>query len=146
MNSEKKDKLERYFRNSHKFLWGLSRRPQQETYRWLYDKGFKTDAGTEYKGSYDQVAAQLVNKYKMERILRGLVVPEVNKQYHEKAIEFMRNCWMKYVLPQYSILGINHIDDKNAYPFLEINSQYKSVERWGEFAGLWFEEIDPLQY
>jgi hypothetical protein len=30
-------------------------------------------------------------------------------------------------------------------PFIEVNTQFNYVERWGEFAGPWFEEIEDRE-
>jgi len=44
-----------------------------------------------------------------------------------------------------SFLKLYNINNaSNAFPFLEVNTQFNYVERWGELAGVWFEEIETL--
>ena len=46
------------------------------------------------------------------------------------------------MLPDMSFVTTFNIRDP--YPFLEINTQFNYVKKWGEFAGVWFEEIEPV--
>lgn len=141
MDDKQKRKLERYFRNARRFLWGLPRRNQKEAYKWLEGKGFNSEDGTRYAGPYSHVSGQLLNKYGIEKIIKELVIPRVKELFSEQALEFLRGCWNTGMLPDMSFLGTYNIQDP--YPFLEINTQFKYVEGWGDFAGLWFEEIAP---
>jgi hypothetical protein len=138
MDAKRRGKLERYFKNSSRFLWGLGPGNQKETYQWLRGKGFVFDSG-----SYAHVTDQLLEKPGIETMLKDLVVPRVKELFTDKAIDFLRSCWQAGTTPAMSFLKLYNI--KNASPFLEINSQFNYVERWGEFAGLWFEEIEGLQ-
>ena len=134
MDARQRAKLERYFRNSTRFMWGLPRQNQKEAYAWLHYKGFDFDTG-----SYSHVSAQLIQKYGVERIIDDLVVPCVKGLFSDEALSFLRGCWNTGVRPDMAFLTTYRIED--ASPFLEVNSQYNYVEGWGEFAGLWFEEI-----
>ena len=138
MDARQKGKLERYFKNSSRFLWGLGRGNQKETYQWLKSEGFVFD-----NGSYAYVTAQLVENPGIERILQNLIIPRTKELFSDKAIEFLRTCWQAGTVPNMSFLKLYSI--KDAYPFLEVNSQFNYVERWGEFAGIWFEEIEELR-
>jgi len=138
MNVEQKGKLERYLKNSSWFLWGLPPGNQKETYAWLRKKGFEFGNGT-----YSHVTCQLLEEPGIERILKDLVIPRVKDRFSDKAIAFLRDCWQVGTRPDISFLKPYNI--KDAAPFLEINLQFNYVERWGEFAGVWFEEIEPLQ-
>ena len=138
MDARQKGKLERYFKNSSRFLWGLGRGNQKETYQWLRREGFVFD-----NGSYAHVTGQLVEKPGIERILQKLIVPRTKELFSDKAIEFLWTCWQAGTVPDMSFLKLYNI--KDAYPFLEVNSQFNYVERWGEFAGVWFEEIEKLR-
>lgn len=138
MDTKQKGKLERYFKNSSRFLWGLSGRNQKETYDWLRSKGYDFN-----QGSYAKVTEQLIQNPGIESILKNLIIPIVKERFSENAIEFLRNCWEAGTLPNISLLKPYNI--KDASPFLEINTQFDYVERWGEFAGLWFEEIEEQQ-
>lgn len=138
MDSKQKAKLENYVRNATRFLWGLGPGNQKKTYAWLRDEGFDFDSGT-----YAYVTGQLLEKYGIERILSDLVKPQIKGRFTQKAIDFLRSCWQAGTRPDISFLKLYNIQD--AVPFLEINSQFNYIERWGEFAGVWFEEIEKLE-
>jgi hypothetical protein len=138
MDAKQKGKLERYFKNSERFLWGLGPGNQKENYRWLMGKGLTFNAG-----SYGHVTRQLLENPGIDKLLRNIIIPRVKKLFTEKAIDFLRSCWNAGTRPDISFLKLYNI--KYATPFLEVNIQYDYVERWGELAGLWFEEIEKLQ-
>ncbi len=142
MDAEQIGKLERYFKNSSHFLWGLSRSNQKLTYPWLRNKG-KLLWGTQFDfrdGPYSKVAAQLLENPGIERLLKDFIIPRVKELFNDKALEFLRMSWNAGTTPSVSYLKQYNIEV--AYPFLEMNTQYNYVERWGEFAGVWFEEIE----
>lgn len=138
MDANQKSKLERYFRNSSRFLWGLGSGNQKETYRWLRGQGYEFD-----NGPYAHVTNQLLENPGIEKILKDLVIPRVKEMFSAEAIEALHQCWNTGMLPNMSFLRTYNIRD--AFPFLEINTQFNYVERWGEFAGIWFEEIQAFQ-
>ncbi len=137
MDIKQKQKLESYLKNSSRFLWGLGPGNQKENYQWLRAKGFTFD-----NGSYGYVTSQLLENPGIEQILKDLVIPRVKELFTDKAIDFLRDCWQAGKVPDVSFLKLYNI--RNAVPFLEINSQFNYVERWGELAGVWFEEIENL--
>lgn len=141
MDPKKKAKLERYLKNASRFLWGLSPGNQKETYEWLS----KRKRLVFEKGTYTYVTDQLLREPGIERLLKELIIPRVKEQFTDKALEYLRSCWQAGTTPDMSFLKLYGINEKNAHPFLEINLQYNYVERWGEFAGVWFEEIEELQ-
>jgi len=134
---KQRQKLERYLKNASRFLWGLGPGNQKENYEWLRKKGFEFDSG-----SYDNVTTQLVEKYGIENLLKNLIVSRVKELFSEKAIDFLRDSWRAGTRPDMSFLRLYNI--KNPFPFLEVNTQFNYVERWGELAGVWFEEIENL--
>lgn len=138
MDAKKKAKLERYFKNSSRFIWGLGQGNQRETYRWLRAKGFTFD-----DGSYARVTDQLLENPGIEKLINELIVPRIKELFSDKSIEFLRSCWQAGTRPDVSFLKLYNIRD--ALPFLEVNSQFAYVERWGEFAAMWFEEIEEPQ-
>ncbi len=148
MDAKQGSKLERYLRNSSRFIWGLGPGNQGENYEWLDKKGYRNAEGQRYKGSYSNVTNDLLARHGIESIIRDLIVPAVKERLGDKAdkaIKLLRNCWQEGVTPDMSLLKLNKIEAKNAAPFfLEINTQFNYVERWGELAGIWFEEIEPL--
>ena len=136
METKKKAKIERYLKNSPWFLWKLGPGNQQETYKWLEGKGFNFT-----KGSYDHVTAQLLENPGINQLLERIVVPEIHLRFTPKTIEYLRDCWNSGTSPNLSLLSQAY-NVKDAFPFLEVNVQFNYVERWGEFAGLWFEEME----
>ena len=136
MDTLQAKKVGRYLQNSSRFLWGLGRGNQAENYAWLRREGFEFK-----KGNYGDVTRQILDAYAMDAILSNLVKPQVKKQFPEKALEYLRSCWEAGTLPDISMLRPYNV--QSWLPFLEINSQFNYVERWGEFAGPWFEEIEP---
>ena len=138
MDNKQKQKLERYLKNSSRFLWGLGPGNQEENYQWLREKGFTFD-----HGSYSHVTSQLLVNPGIEKVLKHLIIPRVKELFTGKALDFLRDCWQAGTRPDVSFLNLYNI--KNAAPFLEINLQFNYVERWGELAGVWFEEIEELQ-
>jgi hypothetical protein len=143
VDTKQKEKLERYFKNSSHFLWGLGEKNQKVTYPWLRNKGKRLwGANFDFRDSpYRGVTEQLLVNPGIERLLRDLIVPRVKEQFSDKAIEFLRLSWNVGNLPSITYLKQYNVED--AYPFIEINRQFNYVERWGELAGVWFEEIEP---
>jgi hypothetical protein len=146
MDEKQKGKLERYFKNASRFLWGLANGNQKETYHWLKSYG-KQHLGSDFdfkEGPYRVVIVQLLENPGINRLLKDLVVPRVRELFNDQALEFLRVSWNAGTLPDISYLNHYNISLENASPFLEINKWYKYVERWGDFAGIWFEEMDDL--
>ena len=146
MDAKQKAKLERYFKNASRFLWGLGNNNQKETYRWLKAYG-KQRLGHDFdfkEGPYKNVIAQLLQNPGIERLLKDIVVPRVNELYNDKVLEFLRLSWNAGTIPDISYLKIYNINIEDTNPFLEVNKWYKHVERWGDFAGIWFEEMDDI--
>jgi hypothetical protein len=144
MDEKLKSKLERYLKNASRFLWGLSRGNQKITYPWLLNRGKKLwGAQFEFKyGPYADVISQLLINPGIEKLLKDLVTQTITKElFAEKALDFLRDRWKNGILPSMSDLKGYNIHDP--YPFCEINTQFNYVERWGDFAGVWFEEIEP---
>ena len=138
MDDRQKAKIERYLKNASRFLWDLPPgRNQKQVYGWLRRKGYEFD-----NGPYNHVTSQLLQKYGIEKILKDLIVPEVHEMHSPKAIDFLRDCWNMGMLPSWPFLDTFNI--RKAYPFLVVNEQFKYIGGWGEFAGVWFEEIEPF--
>lgn len=137
MNTKQKGKLERYLKNSSRFLWGLGPGNQKENYDWLRSKGYSFN-----QGSYSHVTRQLLEDPGIERLIKDLIIPRVKALFTPTTIGFMRTCWETGTTPDISFLDQCNI--KTSSPFLEVNTQLNYVERWGELAGVWFEEIEPI--
>jgi len=139
MDAKQKQRLERYLKNSSRFLWGLGPGNQKENYQWLKGRGFIFD-----NGSYGHVTSQLLDNPGIDKIIKELIIPRVNELFTEKSLDFLRDCWQAGTRPDMSFIKLYKIKNENATPFLEINQQFNYVERWGELAGVWFEEIENL--
>ena len=138
MDVKQREKLTRYLKNADRFLWGLAGRNQKCAYNWLKSKGLNAE------GAYARVIEELLASLGIEGILKDLVVPRVAELFRPELREYLKTCWDVGTKPNISILKYRGLDDANrAHPFLEINTQFDYVERWGEFAGLWFEDIEP---
>lgn len=138
MDKNQKHKLERYLKNATRFLWGLGPGNQKENYRWLRASGFEFNDGT-----YNHVTNQLLENYGIEQIIKRIVILRVKELYSPKALDFLKESWYAGSRPDMSFLS--HYGIKPPTPFLEVNMQFNFVERWGDLAGVWFEEIEPIQ-
>ena len=158
MNDMQMKKMERYFLNAP-FLWGLPpstaltglRRPstekrrrlnQPETYIWL--EGIAKREGFQFKASrspYRSVQRHLLEDPGIEKILEGVIIPTIKDMFTPDQLDFLRDCWMAGTRPDMALLNHHNIDDP--HPFLAVNQQFEFVE-WGQFAGLWFEEIEGM--
>jgi len=142
MEAKQKAKLERYLRNAERFLWGLHRERQRDTYAWLRRKG-KELWGQEFdftSGPYNSVISQLLQNPGIDRLIEDLVKPQVKETFSQHALDMLRQHWNAGDTPSISFLEMANTRDP--YPFLILNTQFNYVERWGDFAGLWFEEIE----
>ena len=137
MDTQQKDKLARYLKNATKFFWGLGGGKKDENYKWIRGHGF------EFKDrSYNDVTNQLLANYGIERIIEGIVIPRVKELYGNDLLEVLHQCWKVGLRPNISSL----VPNKYGYssPLLVVNIQNGYVEGWSEFAGVWFEEIEPI--
>ena len=138
MEEKQKQKLTRYFMNASKFLWGLPRSNQQAAYRWLRNKGYEFQNGT-----YAYVINQLKENPGIEKILRDIVVPEVEKLFPPGLLESLQEHWNNGRLPDMALL--NTYGEPRCDPFLEVGGyeKFRYIDRWGDFAPIYFEEILP---
>ena len=136
MDTQQKDKLTRYLRNATRFFWDLGPGNQGENYEWIRGYGFEFN-----KGSYNDVTNQLLAGYGIERIIEGIVIRRIKKLYGTDMLDVLRQCWKVGLRPTISVLVPGKYGDTS--PFLNINIQHNYVEGWSEFAGVWFEEIEP---
>lgn len=141
MDARKSKKVERYLKNSRRFLWGLGPGNQKDIYAWLRGKGYEIDG----KPPYSRVTDQLLENKNVgiEKIITELIIPRVKELFSDSALDFLRKCWEAGTIPDFSFVKLYNIE--NPYPFLEVNPQFHYVERWGELAGVWFEEIDERE-
>jgi len=168
------DKLERYFRNVDRFMWGVIHGDKRTVFTTLRaaleelgEKGVLVP--DQRKATYAMVTETLLGKLGIEKILSEIVVKQVIRQFADRpgALDFLRAHWISGSLPRWQILqslraprtvkqkfieamhpsepmqiGKQTTDILDA--FVELNNQYNYVRGWTVFAGLWFEEIEPL--
>lgn len=156
MDAHQKKRLEAYLRNSRRFLWGLSPGNQGTVYDWLEH----TMHVQFTRGNYDSVTTQLIKNRDLgiENLIRNIVIPTVTVVFPKNTIASLRDSWEQKGHPPdldtLRSLRINmKVTKKDAgiensqiwLPFVEINTLYKHkyVERWGELASIWYEEIEP---
>ena len=102
----------------------------------------------------------------LEGILERIVVPQVNKDFTPEVLRYFRRCWEQGQTPDMKYLREHRLYQRRpfshhevygkrdepliagyrdpAHIFLQIDTQHYFVERWTVFAGLWFEQIEPL--
>lgn len=166
MDDRLRRKIERYLMNARRFLWGLTnlkeeakaanqrkRIRQENTYRWLRSKGI------EFKhGNYTDVTRRLLHYPGIEEVLKNLLIPSLREKFPEDTMEILKSYWQRGELPSLAEieklrLSIDYYKASTILkwrPFFEITplpskaGQYDYyVESWGDFASVWFEEIDP---
>lgn len=147
MDDKQKGRIERYLLNADRFMWGLPPGNQKETYSWLERKGFRFT-----RARYGLVAQQLLRDPGLEELLTRLIIPAVREQFPNETLNTLRKFWLLGELPdlkpvsQMKVEGRGYAGPDQAFhwrPFIEISTQFHYVERWGELAGIWFEEIEP---
>ena len=115
--------------------------------------------------TYSKVNQDLLVELGIEGILERIVVPKVTNGFAPEVLRYFRRCWeqgqtpdMKYLkerkLYRRHIFAEDKVYDGReprvvghkdpAHLFVQIDTQHNFVERWTVFAGLWFEEIEPL--
>ena len=175
MYAGQREKLERYYRNAERFLWGVipgNKRTVLTALRAvLRELGEDSDWIPEHQRlTYAMVSESLLTMLGIERILTGIVVRQVKWQFADRpgALDFLRAHWLSGTLPRWRTLqslraprtvkqwlldAVGSTGDARTIrqqtsdildAFLEVNSQFSYVHGWTVFAGLWFEEIEPL--
>jgi hypothetical protein len=122
------------------------------------------------KATYSMVTENLLAKFGIERVITEIVTVEIKRQFEHQpgALDFLRAHWLSGTLPRWQTLQslrtprtvkqrfldavepkkdvreINRPTSDILDAFVEVNTQYNYVHGWTVFAGLWFEEIEPL--
>ena len=119
--------------------------------------------------TYTMFTDSLLAKLGTARVITEIVAGQVRRQFADRpgALDFLRAHWLSGTLPRWQTLQTLRLPRtvkerflEAAHPseplpmrkqtadildaFLEVNPQYKYVHGWTVFAGLWFEEIEPL--
>jgi hypothetical protein len=162
------EKLKRYLINSDPFLWGvLLGRNKRQRVTALQQMGLLKGYPAGSNHIYSRIYNDLLLELGIEGILEKIVIPETRKLFRPEVLQFFRRCWEQGQLPDLDYLekeGLYRLrwlkdgeiikegwrsprldaykDQSNI--FLQIDRQNGFVARWTVFAGLWFEEIEPL--
>ncbi len=174
MDPGKREKLERYFRNADRFIWGVIPGDKRAVFTAL--RTVLEELGEESalipdpkKSTYAVVTGNLLGKIGIEMILTEIVAKQVRRQLTDRTgvLDFLRAHWISGTLPRWQTLQslraprtikqkvLDTVHPKDATvkrqqtsdiidAFVEVNTQYNYVHGWTVFAGLWFEEIEPF--
>jgi len=166
---ETREKLRRYLINADPFLWNvLEKKNKKGRLQELQALGFLKGYSDGSNPVYSKVNQDLLVELGVEGILEHVVVPRVKALFPTGILQYLRRCWEQGQIPDLKYLKKNKLyrrgsftadaevyDTWSPYPpvvgykdpafiFVQIDTQHNFVERWTVFAGLWFEEIEPL--
>ncbi|MFC1958281.1 hypothetical protein ACFLVQ_01785 [Chloroflexota bacterium] len=168
VTKETKDKLRRYMINSDPFLWNvLDNKNKKGRIRELKEMGFLANYSDNANPNYSRINQDLLVELGVEGIFERIVLPKVRALFTAEVISYFRRCWEQGQTPTLDYLrkqGLYrrryrsrevweshfHYDEPPtgykdpSFVFVQIETQHNFVERWTVFAGLWFEEIEPL--
>jgi hypothetical protein len=165
---ETREKLRRYLINSDPFLWNtLQSRNKKDRIRELKAQGFLANYVEGSNATYGKISQDLLVELGVEGVLERIVVPRVRDLFKADMLQYFRRCWEQGQRPTLDYLkrqGLyrkHHFTNEATYDdswkvppvvghkepafiFVQIDTQHDFVERWTVFAGLWFEEIEPV--
>ena len=167
---EQAEKLERYFINADPFLWGvLEAKNKKGRLKELKKQGFLQSYSEGSNATYSKVNQDLLVELGIEGILEHIIIQRVTDAFAPDVLRYFQRCWnqgqnldMKYLIERRlyrkriftdgtvyerrgPVVGNRIVGHKDpAQLFVQIDTQHGFVERWTVFAGLWFEEIEPL--
>jgi hypothetical protein len=166
LSKDTQEKLKRYFLNASPFLWGLLKATRKkDRVSELKALGFLRQSPTGPNQVYDRINQELLIIPGIEGILEQIVAPRVWASFPPEILRYFRRCWEQGQTPPISYLKEQRLYRRHplgnevyegwpirppegyrdpAFIFFGINTQYNFIERWTVFAGLWFEEIEPL--
>lgn len=168
MNKETKEKMRRYFINSDPFLWNvLKNRNKKGRLSELKEMGFLKNYSEGSNFTYGKINQDLLVELGIEGILKRIVIKRVKDLFKSDILQYFRRCWEQGQTPTLDYLKRQRLYRKHhltndatleegwakfrvsgykepAFVFFQIDTRYDFVERWTVFAGLWFEEIEPL--
>jgi hypothetical protein len=167
LTRETREKLRRYLINADPFLWGaLDSKNKKGRIQELKSMGYLTHYPEKVNYNYSKINQDLLVEVGVEGILETIIIPKVKTLFTPQVLEYFRRCWEQGQTPHVKYLreqGLykRRIGEREIYEdsfryeppsgykdppfiFLQIHSQQNFVERWTVFAGLWFEEIEPL--
>jgi hypothetical protein len=171
ITKEQAAKLGKYFINAAPFLWGVLRAKNKKgRLKELQEMGLLAIYSKGSNPIYTKINRDLLVELGITGILEKIVVPRIQKGFSQETLRYFRDCWEQGQTPDLNYLVKNKLyrkrtfitltekeqyDDWSKLPpvvgykdaafiFVQIETQHNFVERWTVFAGLWFEEIEPL--
>jgi hypothetical protein len=165
------EKLGKFFINADPFMWGvLQGKNKKARLRELKELGFLAAYSEGGNPIYSKINKDLLIELGIAGILGKIVVPRIQISFGQEILRHFRDCWDHGQTPELKYLNKNKLyhsrnfvtlanqevyDDwtsnppvvgykDRAFVFVQIDTQHNFVERWTVFAGLWFEEIEPL--
>jgi hypothetical protein len=164
-------KLSKYFINADPFMWGvLEAKNKKGRLKELKQLGLLANYKEGGNPLYSKINQDLLVELGIAGIIEKVVVPGVRKGFSPEILRYFRDCWNQGKTPDLDFLKKNKLytrirwltkeayevrdswdattrvvgHKEPAFVFVQIDTQHNFVERWTVFAGLWFEEIEPL--
>jgi hypothetical protein len=171
ITKEQAEKLGKYFINADPFLWGvLQAKNKKGRLKELKQMGYLEIYVEGSNPIYTKINRDLLVELGITGILEKIVIPRIQNSFSQEMLRYFRDCWEQGQTPDLKYLVKNKLyrkgnfiplpnrevyDDWTSLPpvagykdpafiFVQIETQHNFVERWTVFAGLWFEEIEPL--
>jgi len=171
ISKEHAQKLVRYFINADPFLWGvLKAKNKKGRIGELQRSGYLAKYSEGSNPIYTRINQDLLVELGIAGILEKIVVPRIQNIFSPETLRYFRDCWEQGQAPELEYLVKSKLYHKRgfftvtqqevrdgswteprtegyrdpAFIFVQIETQHNFVERWTVFAGLWFEEIEPL--
>jgi len=169
MTMETRDKLKRYLLNANPFFWNvLNSKNKKKRILELQEMGFLAGYSDSANPNYIKINQDLLVELGIEGVIERIVVPKVTLLFSTDIIAYFRRCWEQGQMPTIDYLRkqglyrrrysrreiyesrLSFYDESPtgykdpSFVFFQIETQHNFVERWTVFAGLWFEEIEPL--
>jgi hypothetical protein len=168
---EQEEKLRKYFINADPFLWGvLQAKNKKGRLKELKQMGYLSLYEEGSNPIYTKINRDLLVELGITGILEKIVVPRIQNGFSQETLRYFRDCWDQGQTPDLKYLVKNKLyrkhtftslpteevyDDWGSLPpvvgykdpafiFVQIETQHNFVQRWTVFAGLWFEEMEPL--
>lgn len=164
LGRDQAEKVKRYFINAEPFLWGvLEARNKKNRLKEIKALGFLSAYSEGGNPTYSRMNQDLLVELGIEGILERIVVPQVRNRFDLEILRSLRRYWEQGYTPDRKYLEEKKLyrrrrivwreewEDKRplipkdpAHIFVQIHAQHEFVERWTVFAGIWFEEIEPM--
>lgn len=152
-------------------MWGvLEAKNKKGRIKELQQSGYLSNYVEGSNPLYNKINQDLLVELGIAGIIGKIVVPRIQKGFSPEVLRYFRDCWNHGQTPdlsslkKYKLYGKLRLLPEEAYKvydgwsstppvaghkepafiFVQIDNQHHFVERWTVFAGLWFEEIEPL--